>query len=175
MSRLESAAPVANVKRALAGAGVRDTVRIFDTKVPTAAAAARALGCNVAAITNSLVFDVDGAPLLILASGAARVDTTLVASQLGTGKIRRASAAFVLEHTGQAVGGVAPIGHPEKIRTLMDDSLAAHDLLWAGAGDPSSMFSITYKELLRITDATELAVRQPGRAPAPQVNTAKPA
>jgi prolyl-tRNA editing enzyme YbaK/EbsC (Cys-tRNA(Pro) deacylase) len=78
---------------------------------------------------------------------------------LGTGTIRRASPDFVLHHTGQHVGGVAPVGHPEKIRTLLDESLQKHDLLRAGAGDHHSMFSISYKELRRITDPTELAVR----------------
>lgn len=151
--------PVANVKRTLTILGADDTVTVFDSKVPTAAAAAEALGCDVAAITNSLVFDVDGAPLLILASGAAKVDTALVAATLGSGKIRRASPAFVLEHTGQEVGGVAPVGHPEKIKTLLDTSLRTHELLWAGAGDHNSMFSITYDELRRITGAEEMAVR----------------
>lgn len=159
MNPVDIASPVANVKRALAASGVRDTVRVFGAKVPTAAAAAEALGCSVAAITNSLVFELDDVPLLILASGAAKVDTTLVATQLGTGKIRRATPTFVLQHTGQEVGGVAPVGHPKKIRTLLDVSLKNHDLLWAGAGDHNSMFSITYKELLRITGAEEMMVR----------------
>ena len=78
---------------------------------------------------------------------------------LGTGKIRRATADFVLEHTGQEVGGVAPVGHPKKIRTVLDESLKHHNLLWAGAGDHNSMFSITYEDLQRITDAEELTVR----------------
>ena len=151
--------PVANVKRALTALGAEDTVTVFDSKVPTAAAAAAALGCDVAAITNSLVFDLEGAPLLILASGAAKVDVHKVAAQLGTGRIRRASPEFVLEHTGQEVGGVAPVGHPEKLRTLLDESLKDHDVLWAGAGDHNSMFSITYKDLHRITGAEELPVR----------------
>ena len=151
--------PVANVKLALITSGLRDTVRVFGTKVPTAAAAAAVLGCDVAAITNSLVFTLDGAPLLILASGAARVDTALVAKHLGEGKIRRATSDFVLEHTGQEVGGVAPIGHPVKIQTVLDESLAAHPVLWAGAGDHNSMFSITYEELKLITAAQELKVR----------------
>jgi prolyl-tRNA editing enzyme YbaK/EbsC (Cys-tRNA(Pro) deacylase) len=151
--------PVARVKRALTVLGAEDTVTVFDLKVPTAAAAAAALGCDVAAITNSLVFDLDGAPLLILASGAARVDVLKVAAQLGAGRIRRASPGFVLEHTGQEVGGVAPVGHPVKIRTLLDESLAVHPLLWAGAGDHNSMFSITYEELHRITEAREMPVR----------------
>jgi prolyl-tRNA editing enzyme YbaK/EbsC (Cys-tRNA(Pro) deacylase) len=147
------------VRRALTASGLQDTVRVFSTKVPTAAAAAAVLGCDVAAITNSLVFTLDGGPLLILASGAARVDTVLVASQLGAGTIRRASPDFVLRHTGQEVGGVAPVGHPVKIRTLLDESLAAQPVLWAGAGDHNSMFSITYDELKLITSAHELRVR----------------
>lgn len=151
--------PVANVKHALVAAGAEDTVRVFGSGVPTAAAAAAALGCDVAAITNSLVFDVGGSPLLILASGAARVDVRKVATQLGTGRIRRATSGFVLEHTGQEVGGVAPVGHPERIRTLLDESLSAHPVLWAGAGDHHSMFSISYEELHRITEAQVLKVR----------------
>ncbi|MGO4227588.1 YbaK/EbsC family protein [Arthrobacter sp. YAF34] len=152
-------APVANVKRVLTALGARDTVTVFDSTVPTAAAAADVLGCDVAAITNSLVFDVEGAPLLILASGSAKVDVRKVAAQLGTGKIRRATPEFVLEHTGQEVGGVAPVGHPERIRTLLDESLAAHPVLWAGAGDHNSMFSIGYEDLQRITGAEEMPVR----------------
>ncbi|MDP9696026.1 UNVERIFIED_ORG: prolyl-tRNA editing enzyme YbaK/EbsC (Cys-tRNA(Pro) deacylase) [Arthrobacter globiformis] len=151
--------PVANVRRALTAAGARDTVTVLPGAVPTAAAAAAALGCEVAAITNSLVFEVDGTPLLILASGAAKVDVRLVASQLGTGRIRRAAPDFVLHHTGQEVGGVAPVGHPAKIRTLLDTSLEEYVTLWAGAGDHHSMFSISYVELQRITDAHALRVR----------------
>ena len=151
--------PVANVKRALTAAGARDTVTVFEAQVPTAAAAAAALGCELAAITNSLVFDLAGTPLLILASGAAKVDVRKVAAQLGNGKIRQATPDFVLAHTGQEVGGVAPVGHPEKIRTLLDTLLAAHPVLWAGAGDHRSMFSISYDELRRITGAREMPVR----------------
>jgi prolyl-tRNA editing enzyme YbaK/EbsC (Cys-tRNA(Pro) deacylase) len=151
--------PVAHVKQALTAAGAHDTVTVFETKVPTAAAAATALGCELAAIANSLVFDLEGTPLLILASGAARVDVRKVAAQLGASKIRRATPDFVLAHTGQEVGGVAPLGHPEKIRTVLDESLAAHPLLWAGAGDHNSMFSISYEDLRRITEAEEMPVR----------------
>lgn len=154
-----SSDPVENVRRALTGAGLRDTVTVLPGKVPTAAAAAAALKCDVAAITNSLVFELDGAPLLILASGAAKVDIRYVASQLGSGRIRGAGPDFVLAHTGQEVGGVAPVGHPEKIRTLLDASLEEHAVLWAGAGDHHSMFSISYGELLRITGAQVLPVR----------------
>ncbi|MCG2620717.1 YbaK/EbsC family protein [Arthrobacter sp. I2-34] len=151
--------PVTAVRSALVSLGARDTVTVFDNDVPTAAAAAAELGCDVAAIANSLVFDVDGSPLLILASGAARVDTQLVAAQLGTGRIRRAAPEFVLAHTGQQVGGVAPVGHPAPIPTVLDESLRNYPVLWAGAGDHRSMFSIGFDELRRVTDAEVMQVR----------------
>lgn len=150
---------VDRVRRALLAAGLPDTVRTFDDEVPTAAAAAQVLGCELGAIANSLVFELEGSPLLILASGAARVDTDLVAEQLNSGRIRRASPEFVLEHTGQRVGGVAPVGHPTPLRTLIDIHLRGYPLLWAGAGDHQSMLSITYEDLARVTDAQPLEVR----------------
>ncbi|HKU10596.1 YbaK/EbsC family protein [Sinomonas sp.] len=152
-------AAVDRVRRALLAAGLQDSVRTFDEDVPTAAAAAEVLGCELGAIANSLVFEVDGDPLLILASGAARVDTKLVARQLGSGRIRRASADFVFAHTGQRVGGVAPVGHPQPLRTLIDLQLKAYPLLWAGAGDHQSMLSVTYEDLARVTGAEPLEVR----------------
>lgn len=151
--------PVENFRRALTSLDVEDTVVTLDQEVPTAEAAAQALGCPREAIANSLIFELDGEPLLILASGAARVDTKLIAESLGSSKIRRARPDFVLQHTGQRVGGVAPLGHPLPIRTIIDQSLATHPVLWAGAGDHLSMFSTSYQQLLRITGALELQVR----------------
>jgi prolyl-tRNA editing enzyme YbaK/EbsC (Cys-tRNA(Pro) deacylase) len=148
----------APVLAALREAGVDAEVRRFDTPVPTAAAAAEALGCAVGAIANSLVFDADGAPLLVLASGAHRVDTGKVAALVGAGKVRRASAQFVLSATGQEVGGVAPVGHPAPLRTVVDTDLAAYPVLWAGGGDHSTMFSVTYDELVRVTGGESAAV-----------------
>lgn len=150
---------VDRVRRALLASGLPDTVTTFDDDVPTAVAAAEVLGCEVGAIANSLVFELDGAPLLILASGAARVDTKFVARQLGSGKIKRATPEFVLEHTGQRVGGVAPVGHPERLRTLIDVHLSGYPLLWAGAGDHQSMLSVSYADLARVTGAEPLEVR----------------
>ncbi|GAB2750343.1 YbaK/EbsC family protein [Sinomonas soli] len=150
---------VGRVRAALVAAGLADTVRTFDDEVPTAAAAAGVLGCDVGAIANSLVFELDGGPLLILASGAARVDTKLVAERIGSAEIRRASPDFVLAHTGQRVGGVAPVGHPAPLRTLLDTHLAAYPVLWAGAGDHRSMLSISYEDLARVTGARALEVR----------------
>ena len=143
--------PVDRVLAALRDGGVEAEVRRFDEPVPTAAAAARALGCDVGAIANSLVFDADGAPLLILASGAHRVDTAKVAALVGAARVRRASPEFVLAATGQEVGGVAPVGHPAPLRTVVDVDLAAHPLLWAGGGDHHTMVAATYQELLRVT------------------------
>jgi prolyl-tRNA editing enzyme YbaK/EbsC (Cys-tRNA(Pro) deacylase) len=150
--------PVDRVVAHLREGGVPADVRRFDAPVPTAAAAAAALGCDVGAIANSLVFDADGAPLLVLASGAHRVDTRKVAALVGAEGVRRASPEFVLAATGQEVGGVAPVGHPARLRTVVDVELAAHPLLWAGAGDHHSMFSLTYADLLRITGGEEAAV-----------------
>jgi prolyl-tRNA editing enzyme YbaK/EbsC (Cys-tRNA(Pro) deacylase) len=150
--------PVERVVAALRDGGVAADVRRFDDPVPTAAAAAAALGCEVGAIANSLVFDADGAPLLVLASGAHRVDTGKVAALLGVTRVRRATPDFVLAATGQEVGGVAPVGHPAPLRTVVDVDLAAFPLLWAGAGDHHTMFSATYADLVRITGGGEATV-----------------
>jgi prolyl-tRNA editing enzyme YbaK/EbsC (Cys-tRNA(Pro) deacylase) len=133
-------------------------VRRLDEPVPTAAAAAAALGCEVGAIANSLVFDADGTPLLVLASGAHRVDTAKVGALVGARRVRRATPEFVLAATGQEVGGVAPVGHPAPLRTVVDVDLAAFPVLWAGGGDHWTMFAVGYGELLRVTAGEAAAV-----------------
>ena len=143
---------------ALRDGGVDADVRRFDVPVPTAAAAAAALGCEVGAIANSLVFDADGEPLLVLASGAHRVDTAKVAALVGAQRVRRATPEFVLAATGQEVGGVAPVGHPRPLRTVVDVDLATFPLLWAGGGDHHTMFSATYEDLLRVTGGEAASV-----------------
>jgi prolyl-tRNA editing enzyme YbaK/EbsC (Cys-tRNA(Pro) deacylase) len=150
--------PVDRVLADLRAGGVEAEVRIFDQPVPTAAAAAEALGCDVGAIANSLVFAADGAPLLVLTSGAHRVDTAKVAALVGAGKVRRATPEFVLAATGQEVGGVGPVGHPAPLRTVVDVDLAAHGQVWAGGGDHSTMVGLTYAELVRVTGGQEAAV-----------------
>jgi prolyl-tRNA editing enzyme YbaK/EbsC (Cys-tRNA(Pro) deacylase) len=149
---------VAEVVRVLAEAGATGEVRVLPGEVRTAAAAAAALGVPVGAIANSLVFDVDGEPLLILTSGAHRVDEAQVTALLGVPRLGRADAAFVREHTGQPIGGVAPIGHPEPIGTLVDIELARYDRVWAAAGHPSAVFATDYDELLRLTAGTAAEV-----------------
>jgi prolyl-tRNA editing enzyme YbaK/EbsC (Cys-tRNA(Pro) deacylase) len=149
---------VAAVARALAEAGATGEVRLLPDSARTAAAAAEQLGVPVGAIANSLLFDVGGAPLLILTSGAHRVDETKVAGLLGVPRIGRASADFVREHTGQPIGGVAPLGHPEPIGTLVDVELARYDRIWAAAGHPHAVFPTSYEELLRLTGGTAAEV-----------------
>jgi prolyl-tRNA editing enzyme YbaK/EbsC (Cys-tRNA(Pro) deacylase) len=145
---------VSAVHQHLEAAGATGEIRVLNVPVPTAAAAAAALGCQTGAIANSLVFEADGGALLVLASGAHRVHTGRLARRLGTGKIRQASPDFVLEHTGQMVGGVAPVGHPRPIRTVVDRALQSYPVVWAGAGDENAMFSTSFGELVRITDGT---------------------
>ena len=131
---------------------------ILPDSVHTAALAAEALGCEVGAIANSLLFDADTTPVLILTSGAHRVDTTKVAASLGVSKLKRASPGFVREHTGQVIGGVSPIGHPAPVPTYLDPWLRRYDVIWAGAGHPAAVYSTTYDELLAMTGATEVDV-----------------
>src|SRR3954469_25051413 len=111
---------VAAVAQLLADAGGAGQVRVLPAEVRTAAAAAAALDVPVGAIVNSLLFDVDGAPLLVLTSGAHRVDEAKVAGVLGVAHIAPATPSFVKRPTGQTIGGVAPFGHPEPIGTLVD-------------------------------------------------------
>jgi prolyl-tRNA editing enzyme YbaK/EbsC (Cys-tRNA(Pro) deacylase) len=151
---------VVAVQDALDAAGARAAdgsapqVLMLDDAVHTAAAAAEALGVETGQIANSLIFDADGEPLLVLTSGAHRVGTGKVAAALGIGKLRRATPEFVREHTGQVIGGVAPLGHPKPVRTLVDTSLAQYEVIWAAGGVPRAVFPITYAELLRVTAGT---------------------
>src|SRR4051812_19042660 len=149
---------VARVRAALAAAGAdADGVVVLDDHARTAAAAAEQLGVTVAQIANSLVFAVpddsaDGGrrPLLVLTSGAHRVDTAKVAALVGAPRLDRADADFVRERTGFAIGGVAPVGHTAPLQTLVDDALAEHDQVWAAAGHPRTVFATSFDELVRI-------------------------
>ena len=147
------------VQEALSAADARGEIRILPEGVHTAAAAAAALGVEVGQIANSLIFAADGEPLLVLTSGAHRVDTTRVAALIGVGKLTRATPEFVREHTGQAIGGVAPLGHPKPVRTLVDTALEQYPVIWAAGGVPRAVFPTTYLELLRVTAgaATDVA------------------
>src|ERR1700726_77472 len=120
--------------------GVAGSVQVLPESASTAAAAASQLGCEVGAIANSLVFAADGEPLLVMTSGAHRVDTSRVASLAGAAVVSRADARSVRAWTGQVIGGVGPVGHPAPIRTLVDVWLAKYDVVWAAAGHPHTVF-----------------------------------
>lgn len=137
--------------------GTGDVVILPDS-VHTAALAAEALGCEVGAIANSLVFDTGGVPALILTSGAHRVDTAMVAERIGVAKLTRATPEFVRQHTGQVIGGVSPIDHPAPVPTWIDTWLRRHDVVWAAAGHPAAVFSSTFDELVAMTGAQEIEV-----------------
>jgi prolyl-tRNA editing enzyme YbaK/EbsC (Cys-tRNA(Pro) deacylase) len=152
---------VARVRAALATAGATGKVVVLGEHARTAAAAAEQLGVAVAQIANSLVFAVpdpaapgERRPLLVLTSGAHRVDTAKVAALIGAPRLDRADPDFVRERTGFVIGGVAPVGHPAALQTLVDVALAEHEQVWAAAGHARTVFPTTFDELLRITRGT---------------------
>jgi len=140
-----------HVAQVLSELGATGAVRELAESAPTAAAAAAQLGCEVGAIANSLIFNADGTPLLILTSGAHRVDTAWVAARHGYSAVNRADPDFVRAATGQVIGGVAPVGHPAPIRTLVDLWLDKYDVVWAAAGHHATVFPTSYEELLSLT------------------------
>ncbi|HET7363462.1 MAG TPA: YbaK/EbsC family protein [Burkholderiales bacterium] len=152
MSRILQSPGVMRVHQALADAGVAAEIVELPGAARTAKEAARFLGCEVAQIANSLVFraETSGAPLLVMCSGARRVDLDRLARIAGE-PVVKADARFVRERTGFAIGGVPPLGHATPLRTLVDDSLAACAVLWAAAGHPHTVFRLSYAQLLAVT------------------------
>ncbi len=146
---------VRRVAAALRSFGIRGQITVLDDAAHTARQAAEALGIEIAQIANSLVFrthrDKKVAPLLVLASGAHRVDTFRVADLLELGEISLAGADFVIKQTGFTIGGVAPIAPTHPIETVVDVSLSRYEHVWAAAGHPRAVFPTSYDELLRIT------------------------
>ena len=149
---------ITSFRAALSEAGGRGRIVVLPESVHTAALAAQALGCEVGAIANSLLFDCEGEPVLILTSGAHRVDTRKTAATIGRGALRRATPDFVRTHTGQVIGGVSPIDHPAPVPTYLDTALRQYDEIWAAAGHPAAVFSTTYDELRAMTGAVEIEV-----------------
>ena len=150
---------VDRVVAALEEHGVDGRPRWLPDAARTAVEAAAALGIEVGAIANSLVFTLDDSPLLVMTSGAHRVDTAWLGEQLG-GTIGRADAALVKLATGQVIGGVTPVGHPAPLRTVVDTALADFPEVWAAAGHAHTVFPTTYAELLRITGGEALSVER---------------
>ena len=130
----------------------------FETSTRSAAEAAAAVGCEVAQIAKTLVFRTeDGTPLLVIASGAHRVDEAAVGAALGR-TIERADADFVRDATGYAIGGVPPVGHRRRLPVLLDETLLAHDEIWAAAGTPSAVFRLSPAALAELTGGTFVSV-----------------
>ncbi|WP_127355716.1 YbaK/EbsC family protein [Actinacidiphila soli] len=147
-----------HVARALAAAGVLGEVRELSESTRTAAEAADALGCDVGAIANSLIFISDDEPVLVMTSGRHKVDTAALAARWGRGKLRRATAEQVRQATGQAIGGVAPVGHPQPLPTVVDEALADYSQVWSAAGTPRTVFPTTAAELEELTGGRLLPV-----------------
>jgi prolyl-tRNA editing enzyme YbaK/EbsC (Cys-tRNA(Pro) deacylase) len=149
------------VQEALATRGVAFSVREFPQSTRSSAEAAAAIGCEVAQIAKSLVFRAraSGRPVLVIASGANRVDETAVAALLGE-KIGRADADFVRAATGFAIGGVPPLGHDTPPVTLIDRDLLSLDEIWAAAGTPNAVFRVTPQDLVAATGGRVADIKQ---------------
>lgn len=146
------------VHDSLRAAGITGDIVVLPDAASTAALAAAALGIDVGAIANSLVFWSDGEPLLVMTSGAHRVDTAALAERTGRSGIRRATPEQVRAATGQVIGGVSPTGHPAPLVTIVDEDLAAHAEIWAAGGTPHTMFPLTFDELVALTGGAVLKV-----------------
>jgi prolyl-tRNA editing enzyme YbaK/EbsC (Cys-tRNA(Pro) deacylase) len=135
----------------LAAAGIESSIRVLPDSARTAALAAAAIGCEVGAIANSLVFTADDEPILVMTSGAHRVDLAVLAHSVGADSVAMASPAVVREATGQAIGGVAPVGHPAPLRTYLDEALRAYDEVWTAGGTPHTVMPLTFAQLSSLT------------------------
>ncbi|WP_448954491.1 YbaK/EbsC family protein [Labrys neptuniae] len=146
------------VRRALLEAGHADTIAMFAEGTHTAAEAAASVGCSVAQIAKSIIFRSGETPVLVVASGANRIDRAKVSAALGR-KVERADPAWVEATTGFAVGGVAPVGHLAQAFILIDEDLFALDSVWAAAGSPTHAFRTTPTDLLRVTGGSVADVK----------------
>ncbi|MGO3325072.1 YbaK/EbsC family protein [Gordonia sp. (in: high G+C Gram-positive bacteria)] len=146
------------VQQYLIEAGLTARVRELPDSTRTAPEAAGALGCEVGAIASSLLFLADGDPLLVMTSGRHRVDTGILAGQVGAAVIEMASAKRVRAVTGQAIGGIAPVGHPAPLRTVVDATLGDYDTIWAAAGTPHTVVPLTFPQLTALTGGQQVQV-----------------
>jgi prolyl-tRNA editing enzyme YbaK/EbsC (Cys-tRNA(Pro) deacylase) len=144
---------------ALDALGLRRSVIELPVEARTSQQAADAVGVGVGQIAKSLVFMVDGAPIMVIASGVNRVDERKLATLAG-GKVRRADADTVKKATGYTIGGVPPFGHDTALRLWIDEDLLGHDLIYAAGGVPECIFPLTPEELLKATGGTVADVRE---------------
>ena len=137
--------------------GLDIEVQRYPDGTRTAADAAAAVGCKIDQIVKSLVFMADVRPILILCSGARRVDEEKLAEYIGT-EIRIAGASEVRAATGYAIGGTPPLGHTVPLKTVVDPHLMEFEEIWAAAGTPDAVFPIKPKELVKATSGAVVAV-----------------
>lgn len=154
-----SGSSVERVRAALLAAGHPDTIQSFPEGTRSAADAAAAVGCDVAQIAKSIVFRAGTRAVLVIASGANRVDMGKVAAAIGQ-PVKRADGGWVRDTTGFAIGGVSPLGHIAPPILLLDAELMALDPIWAAAGSPMHVFRTSPAELQRMTGATVAEVRE---------------
>lgn len=161
MTHAATANPHPRFGEALAGLGLGETeIRQFPEATRTAGEAAAAIGCELAQIVKSLVFEADGEPFLVLMDGSSRVDLDRVREALGGVEVKRANADVVRAATGYAIGGVPPFGHVTRMRVLADRGLLAHDTVWAAAGTPHTVFPLDPETLIAHARGTLVEVRE---------------
>lgn len=148
------------VQEVLSQSGVQLQVVELPASTRTSAEAAQAVGCQVGQIAKSLVFKTSDTqkPILVIASGANRVDETKVGARLGEA-IGKADADFVRSRTGFVIGGVAPVGHTEALKTFIDEDLLTYEQIWAAAGTPNAVFPLTPTDLIQITQGEVIKVK----------------
>ncbi len=157
---------VARVRAALDAAGLAGEIRVLSDSTRTALDAAAALGVAVGQIASSIVFrTIAGAPVLVITSGAHRVDADLVAATLGQAALERVDADYVKAVSGFSIGGVSPLGWADGAEriVLIDEDLADYDVIWAAAGHPHAVFPTTFAELREAAGARVATVARAGR------------
>jgi prolyl-tRNA editing enzyme YbaK/EbsC (Cys-tRNA(Pro) deacylase) len=150
---------VKRVAQALVEHKLLGEIKVLSDSARTAQEAASALGIEVGQIASSLIFKLeDQSPLLVITSGRHRVDTDLVAKNLGVEKLDRVDADYVKSQSGFSIGGVAPIGWLTPATVLIDEALNDYDVVWAAAGHPHAVYPTTYAELIACTGAKPMVV-----------------
>jgi len=150
---------VTKVVEAASDLGLAVETRSFPEGTRTAEDAAQAVGCDVGQIVKSLVFMLDGAPVMALVSGSNRLDEHRLAAALGGEAVGRADADSVRAATGFPIGGVPPFGHASSLPTAIDEDLVAYDEVWAAAGTPRDVFAVAPAELVRVSGGTVATLR----------------
>lgn len=159
MDQVQENASVQRVIIALRTSGIDSEITILSDSARSAKEAADSLGILVGQVASSIVFKMpDDSPLLVITSGRHRVDTALLASELLVDKLHRCDADYVKKVSGFSIGGVAPLGWINPVKTLIDIALSDYPIIWAAAGHPHSVFPTTFEQMRLATGATPMLV-----------------